>query len=308
MADISIIILSRGAKKGLFSPTNHKLCGTKSGGILVKLNKLLISGIMASLALSACAPQKNDSSILTSGDGIIGGTEVKSEDSISQSIVAVYDAFEGQICTGSLLPNNIVLTAAHCIGLFQEDMYVFFGTTITSASEHRKVEKIEVSQYWENRRGEEFDTGDIALIKFSGEAPKGYKPATFLTSRRNIKKGAEIVLAGYGIADGKTGDGIGTLRTTKVKIENTNYSTSEFLVDQTQGTGACHGDSGGPAYLEQNGKLYLMGITSRGVKDDANDCSQYSAFTSTLYYKSWINRMVTRLSSSLVDPNQLMTK
>lgn len=274
----------------------------------MRLNKLLISGIMTGLALSACSPKTKDSSILTSGDGIIGGTLVQDTDKIQESIVAVYDAFEGQICTGSLLPNNIVLTAAHCVGLFTEDMYVFFGTQITETSERRRVDKVEVSQYWETRRNEELNTGDIAMIHFMGEVPAGYKPTTFLSNKRLIKAGAEVVLAGYGISNGKTGDGVGILRTTKVKIADPNYSTSELLLDQTQGTGACHGDSGGPAYLEMNGKLLLVGITSRGVKDEANDCSQFSAFTSTLYYKSWINRMAKKLSSSLVNPSQPLEK
>ncbi|UXR64197.1 trypsin-like serine protease [Bdellovibrio bacteriovorus] len=259
--------------------------------------------------LSACSPQANNSSVITTNaDGIIGGTEVQATDKIQNSIVAVYDAFEGEICTGSLLPNNIVLTAAHCIGYFTEDMYVFFGTEITALSERRQVDKVEVSPYWENRQGEDFDTGDIAMIHFTGTVPAGYKPVTFLPNKRSLKTGMEITVAGYGISDGVTGDGVGRLRSTKVTISNLNYSTSEFLIDQTKGTGACHGDSGGPAYVEIKGELYLMGVTSRGVKDDNNDCSQFSAFTSTLYYKTWINRMATKLSKSLVNPDQALQK
>lgn len=303
---ISIIILSCGAKMGFIQPTNYRFCRSQSGGILVKLNKLLISGIMTSLALTACAPQANNSSVITNGDGIIGGTEVQATDKIQNSIVAVYDAFEGEICTGSLLPNNIVLTAAHCVGYFTEDMYVFFGTEINALSERRQVDKVEFSPYWENRQNEEFDTGDIAMIHFTGTVPAGYKPVKFLPNKRNLKAGMEITVAGYGISDGVTGEGVGRLRSTKVTISNLNYSTSEFLVDQTKGTGACHGDSGGPAYVEIKGELYLMGVTSRGVKDENNDCSQFSAFTSTLYYKIWINRMATKLSKSLVNPEQAL--
>lgn len=274
----------------------------------MKLNKLLISGIMTTLALAACSPTTQNSQIQRSDDAIIGGYDVQPGNTLEQSIVAVYDAFEGQICTGSLLPNNLVLTAAHCVGLFTEDMYIFFGTEINAKSERRKVDRVELSPYWETRQNEDYDTGDIALLRFEGELPAGYKPASFLTNRRLIKKGTQVVLAGYGISNGQTGDGIGRLRATSVQIEDTNYSTSEFTVNQMQGTGACHGDSGGPAYIQINGRLLLMGITSRGVKDEANDCSQLAAYTSTLYYKSWINRAATKLSQSLVNPNVNLTK
>lgn len=308
MGVISIIILSRGAIMGFIQSTNHRDCGTKSGGILVNLNKLLLSGILASLTVTACAPTTSTNSIQKTDDAIIGGTEVEATDSIQSSIVAVYDAFEGQICTGSLISKNLVLTAAHCIGFFTEDMHIFFGTVITKESERRQVVAVEVSQVWENRRNEDTDTGDIAILKFSGDLPEGYKPAKFLGNKTYLKAGAEVILAGYGISDGKTGEGIGILRRTSAKIDNPAFSISEFLVDQTQGTGACHGDSGGPAYISIRGQLYLAGVVSRGVKDEANDCSQYGAFTNTLYYKSWINRMATKLTRSLVDPNQALGK
>lgn len=272
----------------------------------MKLNKLILAGIVSSLALTACAPQANNSSgeVQATGDGIIGGTEVKADDKILESIVAVYDSYEGQLCTGSLLPNNLVLTAAHCIGQFEEAMYVMFDTTLGPKSERRQVDKIEISQYWETRQYEKKDTGDIALIHFVGSVPAGYKPAKFLsnTNKKLLKQGAPVVIAGYGITNGVTGDGAGSLRMTTVKIEDPQFSTSEIKLNQTEGTGACHGDSGGPAYIQVKGKYYLWGVTSRGVDDLNNDCSKYSAYTNALYYKTWLNRMANKLTTSLVNP------
>jgi len=271
----------------------------------VKLNKWVLAGVVSTLAITACSPQnKTSSEIQANGEGIIGGTEVKPGDKIQQSIVAVYDAYEGQLCTGSLLPNNLVLTAAHCVGQFEDQMYVFFDTELSAKSERRQVDKLEISPYWETRRLQKRDTGDIALLHFTGTVPAGYKPATFLsaTNKKLLKKGATVVLAGYGITDGVTGDGAGTLRMTTVKIEDPQFSTSEIKLNQTQGTGACHGDSGGPAYIQVNGQYYLWGVTSRGVDDEKNDCTQYSAYTSALFYKTWLNRMANKLTTSLTSP------
>ncbi|WP_291515861.1 trypsin-like serine protease [Bdellovibrio sp. ArHS] len=272
----------------------------------MKLNKLVLAGLVSSLALTACSPQaSNQGEIQTTGEGIIGGSVVAAGDKIQESIVAVYDAAEGQLCTGSLLPNNLVLTAAHCIGHDSEAMYVFFGTEVNGKAQRRRVDKVAISSLWETRQYEDFDTGDIALMHFQGDVPAGYKPATFLseTNKKLLKKGAKVVLAGYGITDGVTGDGAGKLRMTSVKIADPKFSVTEIKLDQTDGTGACHGDSGGPAYIEIKGKFYLWGVTSRGVEDSANDCSQFSAYTSALAHKVWLNRMANKLSVSLTNPD-----
>lgn len=270
----------------------------------MKLNKLFVAGILASTTLTACSPDKNNSGILeTSGDGIIGGWEAQPTDKFQSSIVAVYDGTEGQLCTGSLLPNNLVLTAAHCVGSNPENMYIFFDTKVTNKSQFRAVDKAEVSPYWASQQNEAKNTSDIALLHFQGTIPAGFQPATLLApqDRKFLTKGATVVLAGFGISNGTTGDGAGTLRVTKVTINNPNFSASELTLDQTQGTGACHGDSGGPAYLEIKGKYYLWGITSRGVQDDNNDCSKYSAYTSIIFHKAWLSKAANKLSRSLVS-------
>lgn len=271
----------------------------------MKLNTLFLAGILSSVTLAACAPNANyTESIQTSGEGIIGGWEAMPSDKVQESIVAVYDADEGQLCTGSLLPNNLVLTAAHCIGQSPDSMYIFFDTKVGQNSIRRQVDKVEISPYWESRQNMDQNTGDIALIHFAGTLPAGFKPATFLsaTDRKLLQKGTEVVLAGFGITNGVTGDGAGTLRITKVKIENPSFSTSEITLNQKGGTGACHGDSGGPAYVVIKGHHYLWGVTSRGVDDANNDCSQYAAYTNALYYRTWLNRTANKLISSLVNP------
>jgi secreted trypsin-like serine protease len=267
------------------------------------MNRTLLALLLTGITLTSCAPNTNNTEgIQTSGEGIIGGWEAKPTDLVQESIVAVYDTNGGQLCTGSLLPGNLVLTAAHCIGDDPEAMYIFFDTKLTQKSIRRQVDKVEISQYWETRQNADKDTGDIALVHFTGSVPAGYKPAKFLSAadKKALTKGTEVVLAGYGISNGVTEEGAGVLRVTKVKIEDPSFSDSEIKLNQTEGTGACHGDSGGPAYMVIKGHHYLWGVTSRGVQDKNNDCSQFSAYTNTLYYKSWINRAANKLARSLV--------
>lgn len=62
-------------------------------------------------------------------------------------------------------------------------------------------------------------------------------------------------------------DGVGILRQKSQIVLNAQYGQREFLMSIVGG-GSCSGDSGGPAYVSLNGKLYVAGITSRMSKDN----------------------------------------
>ncbi len=121
-------------------------------------------------------------------------------------------------------------------------------------------------------------------------------------NKKFLTNNAEVLVAGFGVTDGKTKEGAGTLRVANTKIIDTQYSSSEVVVDQSTGSGVCHGDSGGPVFLQIKGKLYLWGITSRRLNNANEDCSGTSIHTNTLYYKTWLNRMANDLTRSLVQP------
>ena len=148
--------------------------------------------------------------------------------------------------------------------------------------------------------------GDIALVHFSGALPAGFKAASILSAAnaRNLVPDALVTIAGFGITNGVSKEGAGVLRVASVIVADPQFASSEVKLNQQNGTGACHGDSGGPAFLEVRGKLYLWGVTSRGVDDVKNDCSQFSAYTNILAYKSWVNRMATKLSATRMVASQ----
>ena len=319
-------------------------------GDSVGLNKSLLVGVLSTLSLAACGPSNSGSSQIDATSAnqsdIIGGTEVSGSSSLSKSIVGIYSSHEGEqggaICTGSLLPNNLVVTAAHCV---DDYMTIVFAPDMDSAQESQAlpVDKVAVSPYWASRQNADKDHGDVALLHYSGTTPASYAPANLLTDATAIKNGTSVLLAGYGvnlvketpidvktypdlIADIQSGKvvcddpkaltncasvdmtGAGLLRQTTVTVSNAKYAASVIQLNQTKGTGACHGDSGGPAYVTIGGKLYLWGVTSRGDQDPRNNCSQYSVYTSLLFHKTWLNRAAKQLTTSLTDPNRLAAK
>lgn len=230
---------------------------------------------------------------------IIGGVEATGEEEFAKTVVSLYNVAMGSICTASILSDNMLLTAAHCVEGAPSDLRVVFGTNLeTQDVIVQRVEAFRVSPFWYARQNQRLDTGDIAIVKFSGGLPEGYEPAELLTDSSLLNDNDQVLLAGYGNSNGAEGTGAGRLRFVETSIKQARYSRTEVLVEQSFGKGACHGDSGGPAYVHINGKRMLFGVTSRGVDDPKNDCSVSAAYTSVPYYNGWIVRTMRAMDEA----------
>ncbi len=263
-----------------------------------KALRLLTALTALSLAATVGCSQPSSSEIAVSGssNGIIGGTDAQGDEDFSKTIVSLVNVIEGSLCTASILSDSILVTAAHCVDAPAGGLRVVFGTDIESDSRIvQKVEGYEVSPLWAFRSEEMLNAGDIAVVRFSGGLPAGYKPAKVLSATAQIKNGDVVMLAGYGINDGVAKEGSGKLRYVETTIENAAFSDTEILVEQRKGKGACHGDSGGPAYAKVNGEWVLWGVTNRGVNDPNDHCSGSAAYANIPFYRNWIAQTAKKL-------------
>lgn len=300
------------------------------------MNKASLVILISLVALISCSPEqtKKDAKILSTS--IMNGKSVDEKDSLASSVVGIYNTKEKFICTGSLITSNIVLTAAHCMPKRASDVKIVFATNIDYIMNTREMDILQehaltatdfrVSPSWDPKNETvEIDTGDIAIIKFKGTVPAGYKPATFLPNKDDLKVGTMVTLAGYGVdsvemteIDPKkyrkleeaiefgdvfcSGDwknygtcfeiersGDGELRTTTAPISIL-YETEVRLNEKQAGT--CNGDSGGPAYLLKDGVYYLFGVTSRG----SELCNEVGVYTNALAWKTWIDETIKTLN------------
>jgi secreted trypsin-like serine protease len=255
--------------------------------------------IAAALALGACStrnlneqkPRTTElervSDLFLNNDKIIGGERLSPVHLASSHIVALYNLADDSLCTGSIIAEDIILTAGHCIPQDPSSLLVLFGVDAQNYIEFRYVQFAGAHLKYQPR--EQGYWTDIGVVYFSGGLPDGYKPVQILEDDIFLQKGTQTELAGYGLADGVKKTGSGVLRHTTVKIEDPIFDFGEVELNQTQGKGACHGDSGGPAYIVENSQIKLWGITSRGEKDTTDDCSQFSVYTSATVYLGWIN-------------------
>lgn len=171
-------------------------------------------------------------------------------------------------CTGTIVSENLIVTAAHCLNGFMSPTRVHFGADTGKASIIRKV--TEFKSFIEH--DEEFPNGDIGWVKFEGGLPPGFSPAKVLRNSSDVEIGGPISLVGFGVDSEKEEDEaeFGEQRWVNTSIEqyiNNEKYKSLLILGPNLGFGACFGDSGGPAYVQKDGELYLVGATN-GVQDD----------------------------------------
>ncbi|MGZ3770140.1 MAG: S1 family peptidase [Bdellovibrio sp.] len=228
---------------------------------------------------------------------IIGGQKASSGDlatASTVSIMAVYGDELYSICTGTLISKDLVVTAAHCLMDGTDHLSIYFGEIVPSKTKDAKLIKIENSVSHPDykiifKEDDVLDTtvNDVALIKLAEDVPAFARPVAILDETVNISVGSEVLLAGYGLVN-EIGE--------EKRAENLNFvkvpvaEILEFIIvtDQTNASGACNGDSGGPAYLETWKGLVLVGAT-RGPHDGALDCRHFGEYTNLTKFKSFIS-------------------
>lgn len=261
---------------------------------------ILLSVACAKKAINTKHAEQPAEPITESGDGndaeelIVGGHTVTKKTEVAATTVSLVNTAEGTLCTASIISDQVALTAAHCVDGDPNAMQISFGVK-TLSRETRPVIETSVSPLWHQHQHEKLNNGDIALVRFAGGLPLGAAPVSLMKSSHQLSDGEIVTLAGFGISNARSDSGSGRLRTVDVKIAKAHYSQTEVSLDQTNNHGACHGDSGGPAFIQDNaGGLQLWGVTSRGINDPADHCAGQSVYTRVQPFARWINSVIRR--------------
>jgi secreted trypsin-like serine protease len=251
--------------------------------------------ILKMFVLALCTPL----SFASANSSIIGGTTVDANDWIAHTVVAFVstNSQSQALCTASLVADDLAITAAHCIvddPSAPKSIYtLIFSTNIKNAQATllRQIDKVEIPSEWNPGAQPDKNTSDVALVHFTGGLPTGYVYSDLLPFDQTLSAGQSVELAGYGISDATANTGAGILRKTTVTVLDPHYSPSEISFDQSKGGGACHGDSGGPAYFVIDNHPYLFGITSRG----GGNCDQDVVYTEIAAYQAWFTSAVAAI-------------
>ena len=240
-----------------------------------------------------------------SSQPIIGGTP----STLGQlyATVSLYDVnTAAQACTGTLIAPTVIVTAAHCVVTQDEQTnqitYEFQPTDLlviagdldgNTATQQNAWDVASITRHtlYNGDNGSDPDGlaawHDIAVLTTT-EGVDAVTPAAVLpltSFDQAVQLNPNILLAGYGSRD-QQGNEFGVLYQAQTPYQRRN--DNEFIAGGAGNPDTCPGDSGGPAYADIGGALWLAGATSRGVSSSSATCGEGGIYTLVGAYSDFI--------------------
>ncbi len=202
----------------------------------------------------------------------------------------------GDLCTGTALARDLVLTAAHCVAAPVDYQVKTFQTgssiTVRSVARHPGFN---VANYAASRA-----TADLALLKLAAPLPDIVVPATLAPPRR-VAAGESLTIAGFGVTAARTAYGLGQPRMAKLSVTGKPGSLQIRLYDNATrglraGLGGCVGDSGAPAF---DGDKIIGVVSWSTAPNDEEGCGGLTGVTPLLIYRDWVVETAKKFNSPI---------
>ncbi|MEI6805416.1 MAG: S1 family peptidase [Myxococcaceae bacterium] len=279
--------------------------------------------VLLALFLSACGSEKSRG-FEVSQSAIINGQQCLT-DEFPASVEILVDALVDvsplgvrhlvtQICGGTLIRPDVVLTAAHCLS--ESEITQGFGKILKLRfavvnnldlkifskgkripKEAIKAVRWKVHEQYNNKLAEEVGLkhqNDIAVLFLA--KPFDVKSVQLLSSeeRQYLSSQSQVDIVGWGqqALDSDLQDSATVLQKMCGKTQINELGEFEMQIGSDEkSTRKCYGDSGGATYLTlPNGELRLIGVTSHSY--DTEGCSKGGIDTRVDAYWDWIHEQL----------------
>jgi Trypsin len=181
-------------------------------------------------------------------------------------VVAVLDKSGGggaSFCTASVIAQDVVLTAAHCVSNLSNTRVFFRGG-------HSQLVLIDIAsiavhpEFRPKIGRKQLISIDLALLRLAEPLPATFKPIE-LTDAGPVATGQPFRMAGFGRADESVSGTSGVLRAGILVASRPKSPVLVWLTDPDgTGLGGCTGDSGAPVLAIGQPALVAVAIRAKG--------------------------------------------
>lgn len=279
------------------SAQDASMAGLPSPRRASRAQRLAAAALAVAGALSGAALSASDAQAITRG------RTATPADGLREMVVRVESA-QGELCTGVLVREDIVLTAAHCV-LVDTRYQVYVVDPSMQQRSVRVTGSVLHQTFREGIRPREQPGVDLALLKI--ERPLGPDFAPLPLDRvAAARAGDDVTIAGFGTTGFGEKRTARTLRLTylavigEARLGNTMLMAADpERLGERPGAGACQGDSGGPLLSGNPGDYRLVGIVSwsSGAFTGAGEaaCGGLTAVTPVVPHVRWIETAIRQL-------------
>lgn len=267
----------------------------------------ILFATFALVILTSCGRTPSTSSPQNSS-AIINGQSLQASDPVQSQLVHLETQFrnpesnkiEHTSCTGFIISENAILTAAHCVD-YKE---LISGVISFNSGEEQKTftsEQIHIHPDYVSAidRFEYDELRDLAVVKLT-QPVKILKTIVPLMNKPELNlKSFSFRALGYGKQQGsflKKASGISELKQKNLVVAEYNPISPYFESFQPQG-GVCFGDSGGPVLIKINNRDYILGVTiqvlfnpSKIFDPQYEPCAEKAVFLNIPYFYDWIQK------------------